>query len=196
MTHERWDVVDRDGNVVGQMEKGGCRVPEGFYHQAVEVIPTDGQGHILMTQRALNKHTDPGAWEVVAGSVLAGEAPAAAAIRELREETGLSPYKLKRLGRSVVPGLIRYAFVAYIQDLPNSKVTLQEEETISYRITSYQGWLDTMNQGRYAESRSVSYTDTFLEAVRKAVGEPEKATGEEQPPAPKSGIVRAAARPF
>lgn len=189
MSHEVWDIVDKNGNVVGQMERGSCRVPEGYYHQAVEVIPTDGKGHILLTQRALDKRSDPGAYEFVAGSVISGETPSAAALRELREETGLSPYKLQRLGTSRVPGLIRYAFLAYVEDLPNAKVTLQEEETIGYQITTFDGWLECMNRGLYAESRSATYNDAFLAAVRKAVGEAEDAPAPQAPKKP--GVVKA-----
>ncbi len=40
-----------------------------------------------------------GAWEVVHGSIEAGETPAAAALRELWEETGLAPVRLYNLSR-------------------------------------------------------------------------------------------------
>lgn len=41
----------------------------------------------------------PGSWEVVHGSIEAGETPGAAALREMREETGLSPARLYNLSR-------------------------------------------------------------------------------------------------
>jgi 8-oxo-dGTP pyrophosphatase MutT (NUDIX family) len=41
----------------------------------------------------------PGAWEVVHGSIEAGESPGRAALRELREETGLIPERLYNLSR-------------------------------------------------------------------------------------------------
>lgn len=41
----------------------------------------------------------PGAWEVVHGSIEAGERPQDAALRELKEETGLVPDRLYNLSR-------------------------------------------------------------------------------------------------
>ena len=41
----------------------------------------------------------PGSWEAVHGSIEAGEHPRDAALRELREETGLTPRKLYNLSR-------------------------------------------------------------------------------------------------
>lgn len=42
----------------------------------------------------------PGSWEVVHGSIEAGERPVDAALRELREETGLTPNALYNLSRT------------------------------------------------------------------------------------------------
>ena len=41
----------------------------------------------------------PGSWETVHGHIEPGETPAQAAVRELEEETGLSPLKLYNLSR-------------------------------------------------------------------------------------------------
>jgi dATP pyrophosphohydrolase len=41
----------------------------------------------------------PGSWEVVHGSIEPGETPVRAALRELREETGLSPVRVYNLSR-------------------------------------------------------------------------------------------------
>ncbi|RKF19445.1 (deoxy)nucleoside triphosphate pyrophosphohydrolase [Altericroceibacterium spongiae] len=50
---------------------------------------TDGEGHILMQQRPLNKHHG-GLWEFPGGKVDPGETPEAALLREIEEELGLS----------------------------------------------------------------------------------------------------------
>jgi 8-oxo-dGTP pyrophosphatase MutT (NUDIX family) len=54
---------------------------------------TDDQGRVLLVEPTYKDH-----WEVPGGSVEAGESPAAAAVRELEEELGLTV----RLGRLLV----------------------------------------------------------------------------------------------
>ncbi|OYV73489.1 MAG: hypothetical protein B7Z72_02410 [Gemmatimonadetes bacterium 21-71-4] len=60
----------------------------------VYVVHPDPDGwRVLMLQRAADV-IRPGSWEVVTGSIDAGERPEAAAARELREETGLAADRL------------------------------------------------------------------------------------------------------
>jgi putative (di)nucleoside polyphosphate hydrolase len=61
-------------------------VPE-FFRAGVGIVVTDGSGRVLALERA----DHPGAWQLPQGGLEAGEEPKDAALRELREETGLSP---------------------------------------------------------------------------------------------------------
>lgn len=54
---------------------------------------------VLLLRRAPGGRC-PGSWEAVHGHIEAGERPADAALRELREETGYSPLKLYNLSRA------------------------------------------------------------------------------------------------
>lgn len=53
----------------------------------------------LVLRRAVGGRC-PGSWEVVHGSIEAGESPRVAALRELAEETGLAPQRFYNLSRT------------------------------------------------------------------------------------------------
>lgn len=53
----------------------------------------------VLTLRRGNAGRCPGSWEVVHGSIEAGETPVDAALREMREETGLVPERFYNLSR-------------------------------------------------------------------------------------------------
>lgn len=57
---------------------------------AVAALIRNGDGHVLVHQRADNK-----AWEVPAGAIDPGESPAQALVREVYEETGLHVIPLR-----------------------------------------------------------------------------------------------------
>jgi dATP pyrophosphohydrolase len=90
-----------------------------------------GEPDVLVLRRAAGDRC-PGTWETVHGHIADGEAPVAAALRELKEETGLAPlrfYNLSRvesffLHRSNVLALIP-AFCAIVP--PDAAVTLSSE---------------------------------------------------------------------
>lgn len=65
---------------------------------AVGVVPVGGDGRLLLIEH-YRFITDTTAWEIPAGAIDGGEDIAAAAARELREESGCAAGRLEYLGR-------------------------------------------------------------------------------------------------
>ena len=88
---ELWDAYDKKFNKIENTTLvRGEIIPDGIYHLVSEVIVKHTDGSYLLMQRDLRKHHG-GEWEVTAGgSALQGENGLEAAIRELKEETGLN----------------------------------------------------------------------------------------------------------
>lgn len=86
---EFWDLYDRNRQKTGAAHERGKPIPQGLYHLVVSAWVVNSQGEYLMSQRHPNKPY-PMYWECTGGSVLAGESSLQGAIREVKEELGLS----------------------------------------------------------------------------------------------------------
>ncbi|MGT2959625.1 NUDIX domain-containing protein [Streptococcus caballi] len=81
-------------------------------------------------KRDINKPSYPNYFEASAGgSALAGESTEEAILRELEEETGITPLTLTFLDRNLYR---KDACFIATADCPKSAVRLQEEETTDY----------------------------------------------------------------
>jgi isopentenyldiphosphate isomerase len=81
---------------------------EGHKHRAVHVLVFNGRGEVFLQKRSMAKDNFPGLWDSSAsGHVDSGEAYDESAVREVREEIGLtiaSPPRLFRVEACVETG--------------------------------------------------------------------------------------------
>ena len=96
-------------------------VPKGYFRVSVHVWIIDKKGNLLLQQRVSSSHKFPNMWANTGGAVEAGETPIAAAIREIKEELGLSisKYELKYI--ATYKRLIDYAEVYLLEKNINLK---------------------------------------------------------------------------
>lgn len=87
---ELWDLYTEDRVKTGQTHIRGDEMPEDRYHLVVHVWIVNSKGEYLISQRSANRPTFPLMWECVGGSVTAGEDSLQGAIRETKEEVGVS----------------------------------------------------------------------------------------------------------
>lgn len=85
---ELWDIYDAAGNKTGRVQRRGDPFKEGDKHLCIHVWIQNSRGKYLLTKRAPEKSM-AGLWECTGGSALLGEGSLTAALREVREETGL-----------------------------------------------------------------------------------------------------------
>lgn len=86
---ELWDVYDEKRNLTGRLHRRGDPLGAGEYHLVVHVWMLNSEGKFLLTKRSPNKGF-PNMWESTGGSALAGDDSLTAALREVKEETGLT----------------------------------------------------------------------------------------------------------
>ena len=151
MQDEYWDVYDAKRRPTGRTHRRGDPMPPGDYHLVVHVWIRSGEKYFI-TQRAPEKEVAPLIWEVTGGSALAGEDSLAAALREVKEETGIT----LRPENGVVFESIRregkYADFADVwlfrQEVSLEEFVPQPGETIDARLASPEELRAMVHEGK------------------------------------------------
>ena len=103
---ELFDVIDSKGNPTGQIVSREKAHAEGIPHRTAHIWiirEKEGRVQILLQKRSQNKDSFPGKFDTSsAGHIQAGDEPLESAIRELKEELGISavPEQLHFAGTS------------------------------------------------------------------------------------------------
>lgn len=134
---ELWDIVDEHGNRTGRFHERGKPMAPGDYHPSVSVWIVNGRGEFLISRRAPapGRHA-VGMWETTGGAVVAEEESLDAALREVREELGLSlepeqgrVYKSYTWPHSSGDGAAYITVWIFRKEADLADVVLQPEET-------------------------------------------------------------------
>ena len=144
---EAWDIYDENRNLTGRIHKRGDRMKDGDYHLTVHVWLVNSKGEFLLTKRSPNKGF-PNLWEATGGSALAGDDSLSAALREMKEETGLS---LSPENGQLVTTIIGDNYICDVwlfrEEHDLSEVVLQEGETCDVMYASREKFFEMKDQG-------------------------------------------------
>lgn len=146
---ELWDVYDENRNLSGKLHPRGKLLPEGSYHLVVHVWILGHDGRFLITRRSPNKGF-PNMWECTGGSALAGDDSLTAALREVREETGLQLDPEN--GKCVLSVRKRDYFRdvwLFRQDFDLSQVKLQPGETVDKACAGKEEIMAAFHKGEF-----------------------------------------------
>ncbi|MGN0533612.1 MAG: NUDIX domain-containing protein [Eubacterium sp.] len=129
---EIWDIYDENRNKTGKtILRSEHPRGENEYHLAVHIWIHNDKGQWLISKRTPNKHF-PLLWECTGGSALAGEDSLSAALREVREELGIT---LDSSKGSLYKSIKRSAYCDFCDvwvfnhNCSINEITLQENET-------------------------------------------------------------------
>lgn len=160
--NELWDVYDENRCLTGRLHRRGEVLSEGEYHLVVQVFVRRRANEYLLTKRAPTKGYG-NMWECTGGSALAGDDSLSAALREVREETGLI---LKpENGSRILTRKYSDAFCdvwLFEQDFELGDVVYQENETCGAMVADKEKILGMEKSG---ELVPFSWLDEFFEKI-------------------------------
>lgn len=160
---EVWDGYFRDGTRANIDLVRGTVLPDGLYHMVCEVLVQHKDGDYLLMRRDLSKPNYGGYYEATAGgSALKGEDKIACIKRELLEETGIISENFKEIGSFVYDDdkCIFYTFLC-ITDCDKTSITLQKEETMSYKWLNKSDFISFINSEGMIETQKKRYINYF-----------------------------------
>jgi ADP-ribose pyrophosphatase len=124
---------------------------------AVAMIPIDAQGRLILVEQYRHPASQT-LLELPAGTLEPGEDPAETAARECREEIGMAPGKLVRLGGIfLAPGYSTeylHLFLAY--DLRPSPLEPDEDEDLTIITMEFDELLAAIDQERVQDAKTLA----------------------------------------
>lgn len=141
------DIVDKNGKPTGHSVPKSEIHKKGYFHHTAHLWIYNTNGEILLQQRAASKAIHPLLWDVsVAGHIDAGETPEQGAIREAKEEIGitLKDNDLLKIGvfecfqtypHGIIDNEFHHTFIAKTECVLKD-FTLQKEEVEALKFIS------------------------------------------------------------
>lgn len=118
---ELFEIVDDNDKVIGTATRAECHGNPALIHRVVHVLVVNDRDDLLLQKRSPRKDIQPGKWDTsVGGHLDPGESYHDAALREMREELGLTGLPLTFLYASKIRNEI-------------------ESENVSTYLTRYDG---------------------------------------------------------
>jgi isopentenyldiphosphate isomerase len=159
---ELLDLVDEEDRVIGAVLKGETERDPALIHREVAILIHRGE-ELLWQLRSAAKTVAPLTWDIAcAGHVGAGDSPAAAARRELREELGVE-VELTALERRLVrqPSETYFAYV-FAGALPaGAALTLDVDEVAAVEWCDEAGYRLWRAQGRRLSRIGCELSEAF-----------------------------------
>ncbi len=126
---ELWDILDEAGNLTGRTIERGQPMKEGEYHLVVNIWIKNSKDEYLIQKRSKKLERWPDIWATTGGAAIKGESSLSAALREVKEELGISfePDMLKSVIRVKRKNALSDLWLV-CQDVDLKDVRMQKEE--------------------------------------------------------------------
>ncbi len=126
---EKLEIVDIEGRVIGLAERRELHGNPSLIHRVVHVLVFNRCGGLLLQKRSKRKDVAPGKWDTsVGGHVAPGETDLSAALREMKEELGITGCKLRHLYRYLFSNSLESELVETFSCIHEGGINFNKEE--------------------------------------------------------------------
>ena len=152
-------VLDVKGNATGKTCLKSIVHKTGLYHATVHIWFYTNKGKVLLQQRAASKIIYPLLWDVsVAGHINAAESFKSGAVREVKEEIGLTINEndlvkvgvfnsFQKYDSGIIDNEFHHVFIAELKvDL--DKLICQKEEVEALKLVTTKTYYDLLNDAK------------------------------------------------
>ncbi|EDP69984.1 Hydrolase of MutT (Nudix) family protein [Flavobacteriales bacterium ALC-1] len=174
------DIVTKEGNPTGKVALKSDAHKNGWYHNTIHLWLYTRKGEILLQQRSRKKKIYPLLWDVsTAGHIDAGEIFIEAALRETKEEIGLTlkPKHLHKIGTflhetnygDIQDNEFHQVYIAELTvDL--NKLTPQKNEVEALKLVSFETFKKLLEQSETNQhfiSTNKSYYSFIIKTIKE-----------------------------
>lgn len=175
------DILDADGKFTGKIELKSYAHRMGLFHATVHIWFYTSDGHILIQQRSIHKDIYPQLWDVsVAGHIAAGEEIEVSALREVKEEIGLtiSNIQLEKIGvfksiqkhrNNLLDCEFHHTYLCKLK-VPLENLQKQESEVEALKLITLAQFLSEVSVNNRLK-RFVPHSFNYCKAIFKAIKE-------------------------
>lgn len=102
-TEEIFPLVDESGQIIGQATRSECHNGSMLLHPVIHLHVFNSQGELFLQKRSARKDIQPNKWDSsVGGHIDLGENPLNAALREAKEEIGLTLSEIHFIDKYII----------------------------------------------------------------------------------------------
>jgi len=165
---EIFETVDTEGRVTGLGTRSELHSNPSLIHRVVHVMVFNGQGNLLLQKRSMNKDIAPGRWDTsVGGHVNPGEPVLDAAVREMKEELGISAPGLQFLYSYLFRNHRESEMVSTFTCICDGTVQFNTEEIDEVRFWNLTSIKDQLGKGIFSSHFELEFSHYLLQIEKK-----------------------------